>query len=184
MRIKEQKLLSQFHTTGNKVSNLFKGVSIYVNGFTEPSADELKTLIHDYGGMYCYHYSPSKVTHIITCNLPTKVKNLNPSVIVYTPLRIVDSILAERILPVTGYRLYAKTNEQSSLNFGVLNKGKGPASGAAFKKAKLTDSDILDDASSERTTTNAANFISEFYTHSRLHHLSQCSAERIHHQDA
>ena len=180
MRIKEQKLLSQFHTTGNKVSNLFKGVSIYVNGFTEPSADELKILIHDHGGMYCYHYSPSKVTHVITCNLPdTKVKNLNTSVIVCTPSWIVDSIAAERMLPVTGYRLYAKTNEQSSLNFGVLNKGKGPASGSAFKKPKLTGSDVSD-TSSERTdkpTTNAANLISEFYTHSRLHHLSQWSTE-------
>ena len=203
MRIKEQKLLSQFHTTGNKVSNLFKGVSIYVNGFTEPSADELKTLIHDHGGMYCYHYSPSKVTHIITCNLPdTKVKNLNPSVVVCTPSWIVDSIAAEKILPVTRYRLYAKTNEQSSLNFDVLNKGKGPASGSAFKKTKLTENVVLDttpertdmympttkkakltggtisdNTSSERTTTNAATLISEFYTHSRLHHLSQWSSE-------
>ena len=180
MRIKEQKLLSQFHATGNKVSNLFKGVSIYVNGFTEPSADELKILIHDHGGMYCYHYSPSKVTHVITCNLPdTKVKNLNSSVIVCTPSWIVDSIAAERMLPVTGYRLYAKTNEQSSLNFGVLNQGKEPASGSAFKKAKLTGNDVSD-TSSERTdmpTTNATNLISEFYTHSRLHHLSQWSTE-------
>ena len=180
MRIKEQKLLSQFHSTGNKVSNLFKGVSIYVNGFTEPSADELKTLIHNHGGMYCYRYSPSRVTHIITCNLPdTKVKNLNPSVIVCTPSWIVDSIAAEKILPVTEYRLYAKTNEQSLLNFGVLYKGKGPASGSAFKKAKLTGSDASD-TSSERTgmpATNAANLISEFYTHSRLHHLSQWSTE-------
>ena len=36
MKIKEQKLLSQFHSIGIKLSNIFKGVSIYVNGFTEP----------------------------------------------------------------------------------------------------------------------------------------------------
>ena len=74
MKIKERKLLSQFHSSGNKLSNIFKGVSIYMNGFTEPSADELKALIHDHGGMYCYHYSPSKVTHIITYVQSTRHK--------------------------------------------------------------------------------------------------------------
>ena len=181
MKIKTQKLLNQFHATGNKSSDLFKGVSIYVNGFTEPSADELKALIHDHGGMYCYHYSPSKVTHIITYNLPdTKVKNLNSSVIVCTPSWIVDSIAAERLLPVTGYRLYHRTSEQGSLNFNVVNKGKGPASGSFVKKAKLLDNNgSIYDGSSGRTSTpsNAANLISEFYTHSRLHHLSQWSTE-------
>ena len=79
MKIKERKLLSQFHSSGNKLSKIFKGVYIYVNGFTEPSADELKALIHDHGGMYCYHYSPSKVTHIITYNLPdTKGQEFEP----------------------------------------------------------------------------------------------------------
>ena len=181
MKIKTQKLLNQFHTTGNKSSDLFKGVSIYVNGFTEPSADELKTLIHDHGGMYCYHYTPSKVTHIITYNLPdTKVKNLSPSVIVCTPSWIVDSIAAESLLPVTGYRLYHRTSEQGALKFSVMSKGKGPASGSVVKKAKLLDNDgSISDTSSGKTGTpsNAANLISEFYTHSRLHHLSQWSTE-------
>ena len=179
MKIKSQKLLNQFHTSGNKLSNLFKGVSIYVNGFTEPSADELKALIHDHGGMYCYHYSPSKVTHIITYNLPdTKVKNLSPSVVVCTPSWIVDSIAAERLLPVTGYRLYHRTSEQGSINFSVVSKGKGPATGTAVKKAKLlNDVSVSDSTGKTGTPSNAANLISEFYTHSRLHHLSQWSTE-------
>ena len=178
MKIKNRKLLSQFHDIGSKLSNIFKGVSIYVNGFTEPSADELKVLIHDHGGMYCYHYSPSKVTHIITYNLPdTKVKNLSPSVIVCTPSWIVDSIVAERLLPVREYRLYHKESEQGSLNFNVVSKGKGPASGSIIKKAKISDSDCdVTDASSGKTT-NAAELISQFYSHSRLHHLSQWSTE-------
>ena len=182
MKIKSQKLLNQFHTTGNKLSDLFKGVSIYVNGFTEPSADELKALIHDHGGMYCYHYSPSKVTHIITYNLPdTKVKNLSSSVIVCTPSWIVDSITAERLLPVTKYRLYHRTSEQGSINFSVASnyKGKGPATGTVVKKAKLLDNDgsVSDSTGKTGMSSNAANLISEFYTHSRLHHLSQWSTE-------
>jgi len=182
MRIKQRKLLNQFNNIGNKLSDIFKGVSIYVNGFTEPSADELKTLIYKHGGEYCYHYSPSKVTHIITCNLPdTKVKSLSASVTVCTPSWIVDSIAAERLLPAINYRLYHRTGEQSSLNFSVLTKGKGPASGSVPKKAKLPDNNDSDisDASSGRNAppTNAADLISEFYTHSRLHHLSLWSTE-------
>ena len=181
MKIKERKLLSQFHSSGNKLSNIFKGVSIYVNGFTEPSADELKALIHDHGGMYRYHYSPSKVTHIITYNLPdTKVKNLSPNTTVCTPSWIVDSIAAERLLPVREYRLYHKASEQGSLNFNVVNKGKGPASGSSIRKSKILDGDCdVSGASLGRNgmPTNPANLISEFYTHSRLHHLSQWSTE-------
>lgn len=181
MKIKQQKLVSQFHSSGNRLSNIFNGVSIYVNGFTEPSADELKALIHDHGGMYRYYYSPSKVTHIITYNLPdTKVKNLSPNTIVCTPSWIVDSIAAEKLLPVREYRLYHKANEQGSLNFNVVSKGKGPASGSNDKTSKILDG-VCDTAGASLGRTgmppNPANLISEFFTHSRLHHLSQWSIE-------
>ena len=61
-----------------------------------------------------------------------------------------------------------------------MSKGKGPASSSVVKKAKLLDNDgSISDMSSGKTGTpsNAANLISEFYTHSRLHHLSQRSTE-------
>jgi len=183
-QIKGRKLLDQFNNLGRKSSDIFAGVSIYVNGFTEPNADELKTLIHDHGGAYCYYYTPSKVTHIITNNLPdTKVKNLSAAVIVCTPAWIVDSIAAENILPVTKYRLYHKETAQGSLKFSTVSKGKGSASGPTLKKAKVDveASNTVGSGSlvksSSTTLPSAANLISEFYSHSRLHHLSTWSTE-------
>ena len=184
LQIKGRKLLNQFNNLGKKISDIFTGVSIYVNGFTEPNADELKSLIHDHGGAYCYHYTPSKVTHIITNNLPdTKVKNLSAGVIVCTPSWIVDSVTAKKVLPVSKYRLYHKETEQTSLKFGRVDKGKGSASGPTLKKAKLdvedgntTSSGSLVKSSST-SLPSAANLISEFYSHSRLHHLSTWSTE-------
>ena len=184
-QIKGRKLLDQFNNLGRKLSDTFTGVSIYVNGFTEPNADELKTLIHDHGGAYCYYYTPSKVTHIITNNLPdTKVKNLSAGVVVCTPAWIVDSIAAEKILPVSNYRLYHKETEQGSLKFSTVGKGKGSASGPTLKKAKL-DVKVSNTTagsgslvkSTSTTLPSAANLISEFYSHSRLHHLSTWSTE-------
>ena len=108
------------------------------------------------------------------------MKNLSPNTIACIPSWIVDSIAAERLLPVREYRLYHKASEQGSLNFNVVNKGKGLASGSNVKKSRLSDSDCDGSGDSSGRTgmpTNSANLISEFYTHSRLHHLSQWSTE-------
>ena len=61
-----------------------------------------------------------------------------------------------------------------------MSKGKGLASGSNIKKSKLSDSDCDgsgDSLGRARMPSNSANPISEFYTHSRLHHLSQWSTE-------
>ncbi|MGH0143709.1 UNVERIFIED_CONTAM: hypothetical protein FKN15_055268 [Acipenser sinensis] len=58
-------------------SNIFSGVTIYVNGYTEPTADELRRLMMVHGGQYHMYYSRSKTTHIIASNLPnSKIKEL------------------------------------------------------------------------------------------------------------
>ncbi|KAF3843412.1 hypothetical protein F7725_002261 [Dissostichus mawsoni] len=58
-------------------STIFSGVSIYVNGYTEPSADELRRLMMLHGGQFHIYYSRSKTSHIIANNLPnSKIKEL------------------------------------------------------------------------------------------------------------
>ncbi|XP_070770929.1 DNA repair protein REV1 [Enoplosus armatus] len=89
-------------------SNIFRGVSIYVNGYTEPSADELRRLMMLHGGQFHIYYSRSKTTHIIANNLPNcKIQELKGEKVI-SPEWITDSIKAGRLLPYLQYQLYAK----------------------------------------------------------------------------
>lgn len=89
-------------------SNIFSGVSIYVNGYTEPSADELRRLMMLHGGQFHVYYSRSKTTHIIANNLPnSKIKELKGEKVI-RPEWITDSIKAGRLLPYLQYQLYTK----------------------------------------------------------------------------
>ncbi|XP_075568910.1 DNA repair protein REV1 isoform X3 [Pelecanus crispus] len=84
MSAKVKKLEDQFrsdsaiqHQRDGNSSSIFSGVAIYVNGFTDPSADELRRLMMLHGGQYHVYYSRSKTTHIIATNLPNaKIKEL------------------------------------------------------------------------------------------------------------
>ncbi|XP_069563703.1 DNA repair protein REV1 [Brachyistius frenatus] len=89
-------------------SSIFSGVAIYVNGYTEPSADELRRLMMLHGGQFHVYYSRSKTTHIITNNLPnSKIQELRGEKVI-RPEWITDSIKAGRLLPYLQYQLYAK----------------------------------------------------------------------------
>ncbi|KAM9300014.1 DNA repair protein REV1 isoform 2-T2 [Morus bassanus] len=84
MSAKVKKLEDQFrsdsaiqHQRDGNSSSIFSGVAIYVNGLTDPSADELRRLMMLHGGQYHVYYSRSKTTHIIATNLPNaKIKEL------------------------------------------------------------------------------------------------------------
>ncbi|KAM7380325.1 hypothetical protein PAMP_003632 [Pampus punctatissimus] len=89
-------------------SSIFSGVAIYVNGYTEPSADELRRLMMLHGGQFHVYYSRSKTTHIIANNLPySKIQELKGEKVI-RPEWITDSIKAGRLLPYIQYQLYSK----------------------------------------------------------------------------
>ncbi|XP_053295980.1 DNA repair protein REV1 isoform X1 [Pleuronectes platessa] len=89
-------------------SNIFSGVAIYVNGYTDPSADELRRLMMLHGGQFHVYYSRSKITHIIATNLPnSKIQELKGEKII-RPQWITDSVKAGHLLPYLQYQLYTK----------------------------------------------------------------------------
>lgn len=56
---------------------IFVGISIYVNGFTNPPQMELRDMILRHGGSFQYYLSKSNVTHVIASNLAdTKITQL------------------------------------------------------------------------------------------------------------
>ncbi|XP_034069694.1 LOW QUALITY PROTEIN: DNA repair protein REV1 [Gymnodraco acuticeps] len=115
-------------------STIFSGVSIYVNGYTEPSADELRRLMMLHGGQFHMYYSRSKTSHIITNNLPnSKIKELKGEKIV-RPLWITDSIQAGCLLPCLQYQLY---NQKGPLFPAMISRQTPEMAGPSHQKLHL-----------------------------------------------
>lgn len=77
MAAKRSKLIDQFHETNiKKVSDIFKGIAIHVNGLTKPPIDVLKNLMAAHGGLF-HAYQVPKTTHIIASNLANVKVSVN-----------------------------------------------------------------------------------------------------------
>lgn len=89
-------------------TELFKGISINVNGRTQPTADELKRVILLNGGEYHPYYRYQQTKFMIATNLSAaRVKTLRPDDRVVKPEWIGDSVKANCILPYQDYQLFA-----------------------------------------------------------------------------
>ena len=154
MNAKKAKLEEQFakdvDKAGGEKAGIFSGIAIFVNGYTNPTADELKRIMMMNGGIFHHYQSATKTTHIIAANLPdTKVKALKGNEKICTPNWITESLTAGKLLDYTNYLLFSNVSKtQPKLTF-------------ANTKAK----DAKD-----------ANFLGEFYSNSRLHHISTMGA--------
>lgn len=88
-----------------KESDLFNGISIFVNGLTNPSADELKRIMMKNGGVF-HTYQRQSTTFIIATNLPdVKVRQITSAKII-SPQWVVDCLHEKRILDYSKYLLY------------------------------------------------------------------------------
>ncbi|KAL5707124.1 hypothetical protein ACHQM5_025211 [Ranunculus cassubicifolius] len=119
MAVKNQKLHDQFDAdasnsslnnscnSGNKP--LFSGISIFVDGFTVPSSQELRGYMLKYGGRFENYFSRTRVTHIICSNLPdSKIKNFRSfsrGLPVVKPTWVLDSVAANKVLNWVPYQL-------------------------------------------------------------------------------
>lgn len=109
MDAKKSKLEEQFAEDASKnpykQSDLFAGISIFVNGLTNPSADELKRIMMTHGGVY-HTYQRSHTTFVIATNLPdVKIRQITSAKII-SPKWIVDCLKANKILDYSSYLLY------------------------------------------------------------------------------
>ncbi|KAF2272235.1 DNA repair protein [Westerdykella ornata] len=95
---------------------LFKGVVAHVNGYTQPSLNDLHKLIVQHGGGFLqYLDGKTAVTHIIASSLtPKKAVDFKRYRIV-KPAWIVDSIAAGRLLPWNDYRVVDEGEKQKVL---------------------------------------------------------------------
>jgi len=174
MGMKKQKLLEQFSEQAkgeDKVGGIFRGVSIFVNGWTNPSADELKRLMMTHDGVFHHYYSSSNTTHIIASNLPdVKVRALKGTETICRPDWIVDSIAQGKLLDYTKYLLYThQTKQQPKISFKPINQEPDSLSTTANTEKPSPSKWLAKDATDSR-------FLGEFFSNSRLHHIATMGA--------
>lgn len=193
MEGKIQKLDVQFRHQSSMVApseadpvlrKLFTGVSIHVNGYTEPSHSALKQMMAQYGGSFQNYYSRSTVTHIICSNLPdAKVKQFekerDPTPIV-RPQWVTESIRARRLLPINTFilcRLRPGGPGQQTLA-DALRKGK--ASSVQYDENRLAQAQVVAQKLRQncevlkgppKSSRDDPNFVESFYRASRLHFI-------------
>ncbi|KAF7794734.1 hypothetical protein EIP86_005872 [Pleurotus ostreatoroseus] len=85
-------------------SRIFQGLEIYINGYTEPSIQDLRKLIIQHGGVFhAYLDKKSLVTHVLTCSLtPAKIREFRYMKVV-RPEWLVESAQAGMLLPWHDY---------------------------------------------------------------------------------
>ncbi|MCJ1330860.1 deoxycytidyl transferase [Thelotrema lepadinum] len=95
---------------------IFRGVVAHVNGYTQPSLNDLHNLIVDHGGGFLqYLDGKTMVTHVIASNLTPKKKVEFRKYRIVKPAWVVDSIKAGRLLPWDRYRVVDEGVKQNVL---------------------------------------------------------------------
>ncbi|XP_076821488.1 DNA repair protein REV1-like isoform X2 [Clavelina lepadiformis] len=208
MNAKLQKLEEQFTKQSErlgKLSSIFEGVAIHVDGYTSPTADQLKALMAQHGGRYHAYYSSTGTTHIIATNLPrAKTKDLRPNQKIVRPEWVVDCIKEGKQLPIQPYivaargvsrmqttltgmsnnSIFVKESRLISTDRSMSETQTFPDDGNSSTRETPppyapSTSKKMETMSSSRTivSTTDSTFLSDFYSHSRLHFLSTWRTE-------
>lgn len=116
-KIKLQNLDADIRAQGKDKPSIFRGVVAHVNGYTQPSLNDLHVMIVQHGGGFMqYLDGKTTVTHIIASSLtPKKVTEFRQYRIV-KPAWVVDSIAAGKLLPWNGYRVVDEGDKQKVLS--------------------------------------------------------------------
>jgi DNA repair protein REV1 len=121
-KIKLQNLDVEIRSSSAETPKIFKGIVAHVNGYTQPSLNELHRLIVSHGGGFMqYLDGKTTVTHIIAANLTLKKAVEFKRYRIVKPAWIVDSVKAGKMLPWESYKVIDEGGSQRLLGF---NDGK------------------------------------------------------------
>lgn len=131
-KIKLQNLDADLRANSDKPA-IFRGIVCHVNGYTQPSLNDLHVMIVQHGGGFIqYLDGKTMVTHIIASNLTPKKKEEFKRYRIVKPAWIVDSVNAGQLLPWDAYRVIEEGAGQRVLGFDrgqmvsqATAKGKG-----------------------------------------------------------
>lgn len=141
-------------------TELFKGISINVNGRTQPTADELKRLILLNGGEYHPYYRYQHTKFMIATNLSTaRTKTLRPDDRIVRPQWIIDSLEANCILPFQDYQLFAEEprGKTGNLNLALDSDHSNQAHPSSSTSTSTSVRRTNSKSSTSSRTTSARN---------------------------
>lgn len=121
MRRKKIKLQNlDFELRSKSTSNpaIFRGVVAHVNGYTQPSLNDLHHLIVSYGGCFLqYLDGKTAATHVIAGSLTPKKKVDFARYRIVKPAWVVESVKAGKLLPWDNFRVVDEGVTQKVLGF-------------------------------------------------------------------
>jgi DNA repair protein REV1 len=117
-KIKLQNLDAEVRSSSAGKPQIFRGIVAHVNGYTQPSLNDLHHLIVSHGGGFMqYLDGKTTVTHIIAANLTPKKAIEFKRYRMVKPAWIVDSVKAGKVLPWDAYRVIDEGSGQRLLGF-------------------------------------------------------------------
>ncbi|KAH0562211.1 hypothetical protein GP486_003088 [Trichoglossum hirsutum] len=117
-RIKLQNLDAELRSSSSENPRIFRGVIAHVNGYTQPSLNDLHRLIVTHGGAFLkYLDNKTTATHIIASNLTLKKRVEFRNYRVVKPAWVVESVRAGRLLPWDDFRVIGEGRNQKVLGF-------------------------------------------------------------------
>jgi DNA repair protein REV1 len=117
-KIKLQNLDAEVRSQSAGKPAIFRGVVAHVNGYTQPSLNDLHHLVVSHGGGFMqYLDGKTTVTHIVAANLTPKKAIEFRRYRIVKPAWIVDSVTAGKLLPWDAYRVLDEGSGQKLLGF-------------------------------------------------------------------
>ncbi|RAL17288.1 putative DNA damage repair protein Mus42 [Aspergillus homomorphus CBS 101889] len=119
---------------------IFRGVVAHVNGYTQPSLQDLHKLIVSHGGGFLQYLSgKTDATHIIASSLTPKKREEFRRYRIVKPAWVVESVQAGRLLPWDQFRVVDEGHAQKVLKFDngrMLSQINSPQSG--YREQSMT----------------------------------------------
>ena len=186
MALKIQKLGEQNEAArASGASGVFTGVSIYVNGITDPPWIDLKDIMLSNGGRFQNYYSRATVTHIVCAHLTAqklealaKADRHHPPVV--RPEWVVDSLREGKLMPCARYALQGTLEPGQRRVTAVLARvqtrvvvdddGNSPTCSAPSSDPSTEE---IAPTQEELEDTGATRTVAESAMHSSLHSSSR-----------